>query len=90
MTPDDYDAGYPRLAELPDRLAEVIDGGHTRLFHLFQAQSSTKALYRLVAIVIGRGWLPGKVVRGAVAALRALRPLPGLFGIVVASPRSWR
>lgn len=77
------DAGYPRLAGLPDKLAQLTHGGHTRLYHLFQPQASTGALYRLVAVMIGRGGVVGKVVRASVAAVRALRPLPTVAGVII-------
>jgi hypothetical protein len=76
-------AGFARLAALPGTLAEVTSGGHTRLFHLFQPQGSTKALYRLVSVLVGRGGALSKTIRCLVAAVRALRPLPTLVGIAI-------
>jgi hypothetical protein len=75
------DAGYARLAALPERLAEVTTGGHTRLFHLFQPQSGTNAIYRLVAVLIGRGGRFNKAARGLFAAIGLMCLLPGLVGI---------
>jgi hypothetical protein len=77
------DAGYPRLASLPTNLAAPVGGGHTRLFHLFQPQAATAPLYRLVAVLIGRGGTAAKAVRGILAAVRLLRPLPALAMLVV-------
>lgn len=77
------DAGFARLASLPDLLAEVTKGGHTRLFHLFQPQTRTRALYRLVSVLIGRGGKLSKIGRGLVAAARAVLPLPALLGIAL-------
>jgi hypothetical protein len=77
------DAGYARLAALPANLAEITAGGHTRLYHLFQPHRSTAALYRLVAVFIGRGGPLTKAVRGLLAAIRRIRVVPGLGGIAI-------
>jgi hypothetical protein len=63
------DVGYPRLASLPDKLAEK-DGGHTTLFNLFQAQPGTQALYRLLSV-----WISGGTIRRRL--LRSVVPLAG-------------
>lgn len=40
--------GFERLAQLPEQLAATDAAGATRLFRLFQAQPSTRRLYRLL------------------------------------------
>jgi hypothetical protein len=77
------DVGYPRLAVLPNILAERT-AGNTRLFHLFQPQRRTAALYRLASVWIGRGSRARKGFRSIIPALRAVRPLPALVaGLLV-------
>ena len=71
------DVGYPRLAKLPHTLAHQT-GRHTQLFHLFQPQRCTAALYRLASVWIGRGGIPSKLARSIIPALRAVRPKPAL------------
>jgi hypothetical protein len=78
------DVGYPRLASLPNTLTEKISG-HTRLYHLFQPQRSTKALYRLVSIWIGRGGKLRKVLGSVIPGLLVLRPLPALVAAAIAA-----
>jgi len=75
------DTGYARLAALPAALAEITAGGHTRLYHLFQPQRSTTALYRLLAVMIGRGGRWNKAIRALLAAVRLIVAVPGLIGI---------
>jgi hypothetical protein len=77
------DAGFARLAALPENMAATTSDGHTRLYHLFQPQPGTEALYRLVAVMIGRGGKAGKLARESLAGIRALRPVPALLGVVV-------
>jgi predicted acylesterase/phospholipase RssA len=78
-------SGFPQLASLPSQLAEKTDDGHTRLFHLFQAQAETRTLYRLVSVLIGRGTSRSKFGRAVIPGLRTLRPLPaiGLFAVAL-------
>jgi Patatin-like phospholipase len=71
------DVGYPRLAKLPHTLAHQT-GRHTQLFHLFQPQRCTAALYRLASVWIGRGSIASKLRRSIIPALRAVRPKPAL------------
>jgi predicted acylesterase/phospholipase RssA len=77
-------AGFPQLASLPGQLAARTDDGHTRLFHLFQAQADTKTLYRLVAVLIGRGTFRSKSLRAVIPAVLTLRPLPAILVLVTA------
>jgi patatin-like phospholipase len=74
------DIGYPRLASLPDKLA-AKDGRHTTLFHLFQPQPKTQALYRLLSVWISGGAKRIRVLRSIIPALGTLLPLPALVGI---------
>lgn len=71
------EVGYPRLAKLPNILAKPT-GRQTQLFHLFQPQRRTAALYRLASVWIGRGGTASKLVRSIIPALRAVRPKPAL------------
>ena len=71
------DVGYPRLAALPNTLAQRT-GRHTRLFHLFQPQRRTAALYRLASVWIGRGGIASKGFRSIIPAMGAVRPVPAL------------
>ena len=73
------EARYPRLASLPDKLAEP-DGRHTRLFHLFQPQPVTCALYRLLSVWISGGGKGIRVFRSVIPVFVALLPLPALGG----------
>jgi len=74
------DVGYPRLASLPDKLAEP-DGRHTRLFHLFQPQPVTRALYRVLSVWISGGGTGIRVFRSVIPLIGALLPLPALVGV---------
>jgi hypothetical protein len=74
------DVGYPRLASLPDKLA-AKDGRHTTLFHLFQPQPKTHALYRLLSVWISGGAKGIRLLRSIIPALGTLLPLPALVGI---------
>jgi hypothetical protein len=76
--------GYPRLAALPDTLVEKAHG-HTKMYHLFQPQPTTRALYRLVAVWIGRGGKLRKGLRSIIPALLTLRPLPSLVALVISA-----
>ena len=76
------DVGYPRLASLPDKLAEP-DGRHTTLFHLFQPQPVTRALYRLLSVWISGGGKGIRISRSIIPAIGALLPLPALVGVGV-------
>jgi predicted acylesterase/phospholipase RssA len=76
------DVGYPRLASLPDKLA-MTDGRHTTLFHLFQPQPVTRALYRLLSVWISGGGKGIRVFRSVIPAIGALLPLPALVGVGV-------
>jgi predicted acylesterase/phospholipase RssA len=76
------DVGYPRLASLPHRLA-VTDGPHTTLFHLFQPQPVTRALYRLLSVWISGGGKGIRVLRSVIPAIGALLPIPALVGVGV-------
>jgi len=76
------DVGYPRLASLPNKLA-ATDGRHTTLFHLFQPQPVTRALYRLLSVWISGGGKGTRVFRSVIPAIGALLPLPALVGIGV-------
>lgn len=78
------DVGYPRLAALPNTLVEKTHG-HTKLYRLFQPQPTTRALYRLVAVWIGRGGKRCKGLRSIHAALLTLRPLPSLVALVISA-----
>ena len=71
------DVVYPRLAMLPNILAQRT-AGNTRLFHLFQPQRRTAALYRLASVWIGRGGIWSKRFRSFIPAVRAMRPVPAL------------
>jgi hypothetical protein len=83
------DVGYPRLATLPNLLAERT-AGNTRLFHLFQPQHRTAALYRLASVWIGRGGIWSKVFRSIIPAVRAVRPVPALVpGLLLAMGVVW-
>src|SRR5262249_32435073 len=77
------DIGYPRLAGLPDTLVAKT-GGHTKLYHLFQPQDSTRALYRLVAVWIGRGGKGRKIFGSLMSLLISMLPVPGLIAAVLA------
>jgi hypothetical protein len=76
----DTDVGYPRLASLPGKLA-ATDGRHTTLFHLFQPQPKTRALYRLLSVWISGGTTSVRLLRSAVPALGTLTKIPTLFGV---------
>ncbi|WP_006246679.1 patatin-like phospholipase family protein [Mycolicibacterium tusciae] len=76
-------SGFPQLASLPSQLAEQTADGHTRLFHLFQAQAETRTLYRLVSVLIGRGTGRSKFGRALIPALLTLRPLPVILVLAV-------
>ena len=78
------DIGYPRLAALPDSLTENSHG-HSKLYQLFQPQPATRALYRLVAVWIGRGGKVRKVLGSLIPAMLTLRPLPSLVALVFAA-----
>jgi hypothetical protein len=78
------DVGYPRLAALPNTLTEKTDG-HTRLYHLFQPQRATKALYRLVAVWIGSGGKLRKGFGSIIPGLLVQCPLPGLVAGAIAA-----
>jgi Patatin-like phospholipase len=82
------DVGYPRLATLPKRLAEPT-GRQTLLFHLFQPQRCTAALYRLASVWIGRGSTASKLCRSIIPALRAVRPVPALVSALLATGLVW-
>ena len=64
------DVGYPRLASLPDKLA-APDGRHTRLFHLFQPQPVTRALYRQLSVWISGGGKGIRVFKSVIPAIGA-------------------
>jgi predicted acylesterase/phospholipase RssA len=72
------DVGYPRLASLPHTLAETV-GRHTRLFHLFQPQAGTQALYRLLAVWISGGSTGVRAWRSVIPALGCLLRKPTLW-----------
>jgi len=80
--------GFERLRGLSDQLAQTVDAsahGATRLFRLFQPQSSTRRLYQLLVA----GLMPEQRARGLAAArwlLASLRwfPLTALFALLVA------
>ena len=74
------DVGYPRLASLPGKLA-ATDGRHTTLFHLFQPQPETQALYRLLSVWISGGAKGIRALRSIIPALGTLLPIPTLVGI---------
>lgn len=74
------DVGYPRLASLPDKLA-AKDGRHTTLFHLFQPQPETRALYQLLAVWISGGAKRIRAFRSFIPALGILLPIPTLVAI---------
>jgi len=76
-------SGFPQLASLPSQLAEETADGHTRLFHLFQAQAETRTLYRFVSVLIGRGKGRSKLGRALIPGLRTLRPLPAILVLTV-------
>ena len=82
------DVGYPRLAALPNILAKPT-GRQTLLFHLFQPQPCTAALYRLASVWIGRGGLASKLSRSIIPALRAMRPKPALVSGLLAIGLVW-
>ncbi|MGO8937987.1 MAG: hypothetical protein ACLP3C_11555 [Mycobacterium sp.] len=80
------EVGYPRLAKLPNILAKPT-GRHTLLFHLFQPQRRTAALYRLASVWMGRGGTASKRFRSIIPALRAMRPKPALvLGLLAMGP----
>ena len=76
-------SGFPQLASLPSQLAEQTADGHTRLFHLFQAQAETRTLYRFVSVLIGRGTGRSKFGRALIPALLTLRPVPVILVLAV-------
>jgi predicted acylesterase/phospholipase RssA len=80
--PDRADAGFPRLAKLPDRLAEPPPGSKdSTLFSLFQPQKATEPFYRvLVASIKTKG--KGKIPKILFALFRWF----GLWAIVGALP----
>ena len=83
------EVGYPRLAKLPHNLAKPT-GRQTQLFHLFQPQRRTAALYRLASVWIGRGGIASKRRRSIIPALRAVRPEPALvLGLGLAMGVLW-
>jgi predicted acylesterase/phospholipase RssA len=74
------DVGYPRLASLPGKLA-ATDGRHTTLFHLFQPQPKTQALYRLLSVWISGGAKGIRILRSIIPAVGTLVLIPALVGI---------
>jgi hypothetical protein len=82
------DVGYPRLAKLPKTLAKRT-AGNTRLFHLFQPQRRTAALYRLASVWIGRGGIPSKLCRSIIPAVRTMLPVPALVAGLLAIGLVW-
>jgi predicted acylesterase/phospholipase RssA len=78
------EGGFVKLARLPTSLTEIPPGSrHTRLYHLFQAQPATAALYRFLAVFIGRGRRWSKAGRAALAGVRLLQPLPAAVGLLL-------
>lgn len=70
--------GFTTLAQLPSWLSAVTEGsGHTNLFHLFQPQPKTTALFRLVSVFISSGGRITKTRKAVVASLRLIRASRG-------------
>lgn len=46
---------FEEIAAIPETLGEVADDGHSRLFHLFTPEASTKPLLTLVTPIFGGG-----------------------------------
>ncbi|MCP4222901.1 MAG: hypothetical protein GY773_06120 [Actinomycetia bacterium] len=75
--------GFAELARLPSQLVETSGGRHTLMYHLFQAQDATRALYRFMAIWVSRGSMASKIAGALVAGIRLLRPVPFIFLVEV-------
>lgn len=56
-----YSSSFDRLANLPSDLAERVESsGRSRLFSLFQPQSSTAPIYRTIAAALGKKTITGR------------------------------
>ncbi len=79
-------AGFDRLAELPDFFARRPEGStHSNLFHLFRPERRTRRHFAILASVLNRKGPGGRVLRGVLETMwqfrvfAALGMAPGAF-----------
>ena len=72
------EGGFAELARMPSQLVYQPDGKPSQLYHLFQAQKSTRALFRFMSIFVSRGSVLSKGTRAFVAGIRLLLPFPAV------------
>ncbi len=84
--PAERQAGFAKLAELPDFFARRPEGSaHSNLFHLFKPEKRTRRHFAILASVLNREGPGGRVLRGILESIwqfkgfAALGASPGVF-----------